>query len=129
VSGNREGGLANGADFFLLSLKAGGSGLNLIGADAVIHLDPRWNPAVEDQATDRTHRIGQQRPMTAIRLIAQGTIEEAVIALHEGKRALADGLLAGTEAAGKLSAAELVDLIRFGSRASLFRHANSNIHM
>ncbi|MEY4548862.1 MAG: hypothetical protein RL685_5057, partial [Pseudomonadota bacterium] len=106
------------ADFFLLSLKAGGSGLNLIGADAVIHLDPWWNPAVEDQATDRTHRIGQLRPVTAIRLIAQGTIEEAVIALHEGKRALADGLLAGTEAAGKLSAAELVDLIRFGEGAA-----------
>jgi superfamily II DNA or RNA helicase len=105
------------ADFFMLSLKAGGSGLNLTGADCVIHLDPWWNPAVEDQATDRTHRIGQERPVTAIRLIAQGTIEEAVIALHEGKRSLADGLLEGTEAAGKLSSAELVDLIRFGEGA------------
>lgn len=102
------------ADFFLLSLKAGGSGLNLIGADAVIHLDPWWNPAVEDQATDRTHRIGQERPVTAIRLIAQGTIEEAVISLHDDKRSLSDGLLEGTEAAGKLSSRELVDLIRFG---------------
>jgi len=106
------------ADLFLLSLKAGGSGLNLIGADCVIHLDPWWNPAVEDQATDRTHRIGQQRPVTAVRLIAQGTIEEAVIALHDGKRSLADGLLSGTDAAAQLSSAELVDLIRFGEAAS-----------
>ena len=104
--------------FFLLSLKAGGSGLNLVGADAVIHLDPWWNPAVEDQATDRTHRIGQQRPVTAIRLITQGTIEEAVIALHEGKRALADGVLEGTEAAARLSSADLVELIRFGEGAA-----------
>jgi hypothetical protein len=108
---------ARRADFFLLSLKAGGSGLNLVGADAVIHLDPWWNPAVEDQATDRTHRIGQERPVTAIRLIAQGTIEEAVIALHDEKRSLADGLLEGTEAAARLSSADLVDLIRFGEGA------------
>jgi hypothetical protein len=106
------------ADLFFLSLKAGGSGLNLIGADAVIHLDPWWNPAVEDQATDRTHPIGQQRPVTAIRLITQGTIEEAVLSLHEGKRSLADGLLAGTEAAAQLSSAELVELIRFGDGAA-----------
>jgi hypothetical protein len=72
---------------------------------------------VEEQATDRTHRIGQKRPVTAIRLIAQGTIDEAVIALHEGKRSLADGLLSGTEVAGKLSSAELIDLIRFGEAA------------
>jgi SNF2 family DNA or RNA helicase len=105
---------AGAADLFLISLKAGGSGLNLTGADYVFHLDPWWNPAVEDQATDRTHRIGQERPVTVVRLIAQATIEEAVVGLHEEKRALADGLLSGTEAAGKLTSAQLVDLIRVG---------------
>jgi SNF2 family DNA or RNA helicase len=101
----------------LLSLKAGGSGLNLTGADAVIHLDPWWNPAVEDHTTDRTRRVGQQRPVTAIRFITQSTIEEAVIGLHESKRALAEALLDGTETASRLSPAELVDLIRRGGGA------------
>ena len=104
----------DGVPFFLISLKAGGTGLNLTGADCVLHLDPWWNPAVEDQATDRTHRIGQRRPVTVVRLVAQGTIEEAVLRLHGDKRALAEGLLHGTEVAAKLSSAELVDLIRFG---------------
>ncbi len=97
---------------FLLSLRAGGTGLNLTGADWVIHLDPWWNPAVEDQATDRAHRIGQTKPVTVVRIVAQGTIEEAVMGLHAHKRALASGVLEGTEAAGKLGAAELMDLIR-----------------
>lgn len=100
---------------FLISLKAGGTGLNLMGADCVLHLDPWWNPAVEDQATDRTHRIGQTKPVSVVRLIAQGTIEEAVVALHAEKRALAAGLLEGAEAAGALSTRELVDLIRQGA--------------
>lgn len=99
-------------NLFLISLKAGGTGLNLTGADYVIHLDPWWNPAVEDQATDRTHRIGQTKPVTVVRLIAAATIEEAVIALHEKKRDLAEGILQGTGMAGALSTAALVDLIR-----------------
>ncbi len=103
---------------FLISLKAGGSGLNLTGADAVIHLDPWWNPAVEDQATDRTHRIGQTRPVTVVRLIAQQTIEEAVLELHAAKRELASGLLEGADGAGKLSSRELLGLLRFGQSTS-----------
>ncbi len=99
---------------FLISLKAGGSGLNLTGADAVIHLDPWWNPAVEDQATDRTHRIGQTRPVTVVRLIVQQTIEEAVLDLHASKRELASGLLEGADTAGGLSSEELLGLLRFG---------------
>ena len=102
-------------DLFLISLKAGGMGLNLTAADHVIHLDPWWNPAVEDQATDRAHRIGQSRPVTVIRLIAQGTIEEAVLALHSEKRDLAERLLEGTDAVGRLSAEDLVELLRRGT--------------
>src|SRR5690606_7321216 len=67
------------ADAFLISLKAGGTGINLTAADYVIHLDPWWNPAVEDQATDRAHRIGQTRPVTVYRLISHGTIEEQIL--------------------------------------------------
>jgi hypothetical protein len=101
-------------DLFLISLKAGGTGLNLTAADTVIHLDPWWNPAVEDQATDRAHRIGQRRPVTVVRLLAQGTIEEAVVALHAEKRQLAESILDGSGASGKLSIAELGALIREG---------------
>ncbi len=101
-------------DVFLISLKAGGTGVNLTGADTVIHLDPWWNPAVEDQATDRAHRIGQLRPVTVVRLIAQGTIEEAVLALHADKRELAEAILEGAAASGKLSIVELGALIREG---------------
>jgi len=104
-----------GADLFLISLKAGGTGLNLTAADHVIHLDPWWNPAVEDQATDRAHRIGQTRPVTVIRLIAQGTIEEAVLALHAEKRDLAERLLAGTDTVGRMSADALIELVRRGA--------------
>jgi superfamily II DNA or RNA helicase len=100
------------ADVFLISLKAGGFGLNLTAADTVIHLDPWWNPAVEDQATARAHRIGQSKPVTAVRLVARGTIEEAVLDLHADKRALAAGILDGTEAAATLSTEDLIDLIR-----------------
>ncbi|MBX3228773.1 MAG: SWF/SNF helicase family protein [Labilithrix sp.] len=105
-------------DLFLISLKAGGTGLNLTAADTVIHLDPWWNPAVEDQASDRAHRIGQRRPVTVIRLIARGTIEEAVVALHADKRKLAESILEGSAASGKLSIAELGALIREGSAQS-----------
>ncbi len=103
---------AGDATVFLLSLKAGGMGLNLTAADTVVHLDPWWNPAVEDQASDRAHRIGQDKSVTIIRLVAKETIEEAVLALHDSKRALTQGLLEGADAAGALSATELVDLIR-----------------
>ena len=100
------------ADVFLISLKAGGFGLNLTAADTVIHLDPWWNPAVEDQATARAHRMGQHRPVTAVRLVARGTIEEAVLDLHAAKRALAAGVLEGSDLAAQLGTEELVDLIR-----------------
>jgi SNF2 family DNA or RNA helicase len=74
---------------FLISLKAGGTGLNLTAADYVVHMDPWWNPSVEDQASDRAHRIGQLRPVTVVKLVSQGTIEERVLGLHEHKRRLA----------------------------------------
>ncbi len=99
------------ADAFLISLKAGGTGLNLTAADYVLHLDPWWNPAVEDQASDRAHRIGQQRPVTVYRFISVGTIEEQILSLHASKRALADGLLSGTDAAGSLSLDDMVELV------------------
>lgn len=100
---------------FLISLRAGGTGLNLTGADHVLHLDPWWNPAVEDQATDRAHRIGQSRPVTVLRLVAEGTIEEAILALHAQKRELAEQLLAGADGAAALSLEELLALLRFGA--------------
>ncbi|MEM7371758.1 MAG: DEAD/DEAH box helicase [Bacteroidota bacterium] len=99
-------------DVFLISLKAGGVGLNLTAADYVIHLDPWWNPAVEDQASDRAHRIGQQRPVTVYRLVTEGTIEEKIINLHAEKRDLADSLLEGGGASAKLSSEELMALIQ-----------------
>ena len=97
---------------FLISLKAGGTGLNLTEADYVLHLDPWWNPAVEDQASDRAHRIGQQRPVTIVRLVAEDTIEEKIVQLHAEKRDLADSLLEGTESSGKMGAEDLLGLIK-----------------
>lgn len=89
-------------DYFQdISLKAGGFGLNLTAANYVIHLDPWWNPAVEDQASDRAHRIGQLLPVTVYRLIARDTIEEKILRLHADKRELADQLLADTDQAGR----------------------------
>ncbi|MCP4701886.1 MAG: DEAD/DEAH box helicase [Gammaproteobacteria bacterium] len=102
---------AGEGDVFLISLKAGGLGLNLTAADYVIHMDPWWNPAVEDQASDRAHRIGQLRPVTIYRLVARDTIEEKIVALHHRKRDLADSLLEGSDMSGKVSAAELLQLI------------------
>ena len=99
-------------DLFLISLKAGGTGLNLTGADYVLHLDPWWNPAVEDQASDRAHRMGQRRPVTVYRLVAKDTIEEKIVQLHEEKRDLADRLLDGTEGSARLSAADLLALLQ-----------------
>ncbi|WP_291321602.1 DEAD/DEAH box helicase, partial [Desulfonatronospira sp.] len=98
-------------DLFLISLKAGGLGLNLTAADYVIHLDPWWNPAVEDQATDRSHRIGQENPVTVYRLVAENTIEEKIVRLHAEKRDLADSLLEGTDSGSRVSAEELMQLL------------------
>lgn len=83
---------------FLISLKAGGTGLNLTRADTVIHYDPWWNPAVEDQATDRTHRIGQENPVFVYKLITSGTVEEAILGMQERKRQLVDGILSANPA-------------------------------
>lgn len=99
-------------DVFLISLKAGGTGLNLTAADYVIHMDPWWNPASEDQASDRAHRIGQLRPVTVYRLVAKNTIEEKIVALHHEKRDLASSLLEGTDTGRKLNPEELLQLIR-----------------
>jgi len=99
-------------DLFLISLKAGGAGLNLTAADYVIHMDPWWNPAVEDQASDRVHRIGQQRPVTVYRLIVKNSIEEQIVDMHRQKRDIADSLLEGTDIAGKISAKELLTLLQ-----------------
>ncbi|MEB3211989.1 MAG: SNF2-related protein [Leptolyngbyaceae bacterium] len=98
-------------DVFLISLKAGGTGLNLTAADYVIHMDPWWNPAVEDQASDRAHRIGQKRPVTIYRLVTKHTIEEKIVALHAQKRDLADSLLEGTDMSGKISTDDLIQLM------------------
>ncbi len=103
---------AGGADLFLISLRAGGTGLNLTAADYVVHLDPWWNPAVEDQASDRAHRMGQERPVTIYRLVMQDSIEERILRLHRDKRDLASELLEGSEAAGRLSEDEMLDLLR-----------------
>ena len=103
---------AGEGDVFLISLKAGGTGLNLTAADYVIHLDPWWNPAVEDQASDRAHRMGQQRPVTIYRLVTQNTIEEKIIALHAEKRDLADSLLDGGDASARLDTSALLRLLK-----------------
>ncbi len=105
---------AGEGELFLISLKAGGSGLNLTAADYVIHMDPWWNPAVEDQASDRVHRIGQQRPVTIYRLVARNTIEDKIVQLHEHKRGLADDLLEGSDVSGKMSLDEMISMIREG---------------
>ena len=75
-------------------------------------MDPWWNPAVEDQASDRAHRLGQQRPVTVYRLVVANTIEEKIVELHHQKRDLADSLLSGAETAGKLSPEQLLNLLK-----------------
>ena len=98
---------------FLLSLKAGGTGLNLTGPDTVVHYDPWWNPAAEAQATDRAHRIGQHRVVTSYKLITTGTVEEKVLALQAEKRALLAGVFEASDAAAaKLSLADLKSLLK-----------------
>jgi superfamily II DNA or RNA helicase len=98
---------------FLISLKAGGSGLNLTAADTVIHYDPWWNPAVEDQASDRAHRIGQKKVVTVYRLVAEGTIEEKILQLKQKKRELVASVLSEDEGGSKqLGRADLDELFR-----------------
>ncbi|MCC6507927.1 MAG: DEAD/DEAH box helicase, partial [Pirellulaceae bacterium] len=99
------------ATAFLISLKAGGTGLNRTAADYVIHMDPWWNPAVEDQASDRAHRIGQTKPVMVYRIIAKDTIEEEILKLHEDKRDLVAGVLEGTHMAGQMSTKDLIALL------------------
>ncbi|MCL2462666.1 MAG: DEAD/DEAH box helicase, partial [Defluviitaleaceae bacterium] len=98
-------------DLFLISLKAGGTGLNLTGADVVMHFDPWWNPAVMDQASDRAHRIGQKRPVQVFRFVAKDTIEEKIIELHDKKRNLVDNVLTqGEQFLSAMSEAEVREL-------------------
>jgi superfamily II DNA or RNA helicase len=101
-------------DLFLISLKAGGFGLNLTAADYVLIVDPWWNPAAEDQALGRAHRMGQLRPVTVYRLVTAGSVEERIIELHRDKRSLADGILEGQDSAAPLGAEALKDLLRGG---------------
>ena len=104
---------AGEGDAFLISLKAGGTGINLTAADYVLHLDPWWNPAVEDQATDRAHRIGQTKPVTVYRLISRGTIEDKIVVMHRDKRALVAGILEGTDVAARMTANDLMSLLDY----------------
>ena len=96
----------------LLSLKAGGSGLTLTAADHVFLLDPWWNPAVEDQAADRAHRIGQTRPVFIHRLVAVDTVEERILELQAAKRATADAALGGASQAVHITRDDLLELLR-----------------
>ena len=98
----------------MISLKAGGTGLNLTSADVIIHFDPWWNPAVQDQATDRAHRIGQKNVVKVIKLISEGTIEERIINLQENKKKLISDVLdsdyKSENMLSALSKEELMDL-------------------
>jgi superfamily II DNA or RNA helicase len=105
---------AGEGDVFLISLKAGGVGINLTAADYVIHMDPWWNPAVEDQASDRAHRMGQQRPVTIYRLVARHTIEEGIVELHKHKRDLADSLLEGSDMSARMSPGDMLRMLQEG---------------
>jgi SNF2 family DNA or RNA helicase len=105
---------AGDGDLFLISLKAGGVGINLTAADYVIHMDPWWNPAVEDQASDRAHRMGQQRPVTIYRLVTRHTIEEGIVDLHRHKRDLADSLLEGSDVSARMSPGDMLAMLQAG---------------
>jgi SNF2 family DNA or RNA helicase len=103
----------NNTPVFLISLKAGGTGLNLVGADMVIHYDPWWNLAAQNQATDRAHRIGQKHKVSVFKLIAKNTIEEKILKLQEAKKDLADAIISGEgESLTSLTAEELVELLQ-----------------
>jgi SNF2 family DNA or RNA helicase len=100
---------------FLLSLKAGGVGLNLTRATHVVHYDRWWNPAVEDQATDRAHRIGQDRPVQGHRLVTEGTLEDRIAELLERKRGLAEAVVGAGEAwIAQMSDDDLAELVALG---------------
>lgn len=100
------------APVFLISLKAGGVGLNLTEADTVVHYDPWWNPAVENQATDRAHRIGQDQAVFVYRLVAENTVEEKILALQNRKAQLADTVYCESgPATGMLSESDIVELL------------------
>ena len=97
---------------FLISLKAGGVGLNLTGADVVIHYDPWWNQAVQNQATDRAHRIGQTKKVTVYKLIAKGSIEEKIQKLQETKKDLAEQIIGGESVQlGNMSREDMMELL------------------
>ena len=97
---------------FLISLKAGGTGLNLTAADTVIHYDPWWNVAAQNQATDRAHRIGQEKQVSVFQLITRDTIEENILKLQKSKKALADRVVTeGLVSLGSLSQAEIRELL------------------
>ena len=95
---------------FLITLKSGGTGLNLTGADVVIHLDIWWNPQVENQATDRAHRIGQKNKVTVLKLITKGTIEERIIELQNKKKILSENLIEGKNKSDMLSSLDEKDI-------------------
>jgi SNF2 family DNA or RNA helicase len=101
----------DGPTVMLVSLRAGGTGLNLTAADHVFLMDPWWNPAVEDQAADRTHRIGQDRPVMVYKLVAKDTVEERILELQDHKRSLAEAALEGGEAASGLTRDDLLALL------------------
>ncbi|MFR2253807.1 MAG: helicase-related protein, partial [Clostridium sp.] len=102
----------NGVPVFLISLKAGGTGLNLTAADIVIHYDPWWNVAAQNQATDRTHRIGQEKQVMVYKLITSDTIEENILNLQEAKRNLADQIVTGGGISfGELTKADILKMI------------------
>ena len=103
---------ADDTSVFCISLKAGGTGLNLTSADIVIHYDPWWNEAVQNQATDRAHRIGQKKVVTVYRLLTKGTIEERIMEVQEKKKALSDKVLSGEGiGSGSFSREELLGLL------------------
>ena len=102
---------SGGAPLFLISLKAGGTGLNLTTADTVIHYDPWWNPAVERQASDRAHRIGQQNPVFVYKLISEGTVEEKIQVMQAHKQALADSLFEKPGTSGSNWTEEDIDML------------------
>jgi SNF2 family DNA or RNA helicase len=108
----------SGPPVMLVSLKAGGTGLNLTAADHVFLMDPWWNPAVEDQAADRAHRIGQRRPVMVYRLVAEDTVEERILALQDKKRALADAAVGDAERAGALTREDILALLAARLRIS-----------
>jgi SNF2 family DNA or RNA helicase len=101
----------SGPPVLLASLKAGGTGLNLTAADHVFILDPWYNPAAEQQAADRAHRIGQTRPVMVYRLVARDTVEEGIVRLQERKRKLAEGALEGAVLAASVTRDDLLELL------------------